>query len=153
MRPGITHIVLLLVLPCLAVASDTGKILEISGLWINEAPPVAKIHAAYLNIRNTSDEDITLERIESADYERVEIHESIVNKGRASMKAHDVLEVKANSTLKLQPGGFHLMLFTPSRRMLAGDSSSFTFYFDNHTQLVSSARVKKLAGTHSSHKH
>lgn len=144
---------LMFILPLLASAGATDKVIELGELWINEAPPVAKVHAAYLTIHNSSNLDIFLEKIESADYQRIEIHQSILDGEKATMKAHEKLEIKANSTLKMEPGALHLMLFTPSRRMLSGDTSTFTFHFSNKLQVTSDASVKKLSSVHSHHSH
>ena len=127
--------------------------LQINDVWISEAPPVAKVHAAYLAIHNGTERDTVLRKIESKDYERVEIHESVVSDGQARMKAHPQLIIPANSTMKFEPGGYHLMLINPVRRMRAGDKSGFVFYLDDNEVIEIDALVKKLDSVKMHHEH
>lgn len=125
----------------------------VTDMWISEAPPVAKVHAAYLTLVNNSDGGIVLEQIRSADYDRIEIHESVVDGQRASMRHHAELAIPAGSTVEFRPGGYHLMLFSPGRRLQAGNSVNFEFYFSSEIKLSVDASVRKrrLPETHQHH--
>ena len=39
--------------------------IQLEQFWINEAPPVSRVHAAYLEIQNNTGEKLTLSSIES----------------------------------------------------------------------------------------
>ena len=127
--------------------------IEIEGFWINEAPPVSSVHAAYLLVHNRADEDAVLNRVESPAYARVEIHQSTMNDDQVRMQAHEKLLIPARTSLEFKPGGFHLMLFNPASRMRAGDLAEFTFYLEGGGKLETSATVKKFDGAHAHHGH
>ena len=117
--------------------------ITISDLWISEAPPVAKIHAGYMTITNSSDDEIILKKIVSPDYARIEMHRSIVIDDRMKMKAHRQIVIPPKQIFRFQPGDYHLMLFGPRSRLLAGDKIMLTFHFDEHLQFSLSAPVRK----------
>ncbi len=127
--------------------------IKIEDFWINEAPPVSRVHAAYLHVYNQADNDAVLNSIESPAYARVEIHQSIVSDDRVRMQAHDKLAIPSRSNLEFKPGGFHLMLFDPVNKLQAGDEVKFTFYLEDGRQHEASATVKKFDGAHMHHHH
>ncbi len=123
--------------------ADSPAIL-VSDAWINEAPPVGKINAAYLFIKNNTDHAVTLDRIDSPDYERIEIHRSIVTDDIVRMQLQTQVDIAANSLLQFTPGDYHLMLFNPRKRFRAGESASLTLYFSDGEQISVEARVKRF---------
>ena len=149
MRRIIQMAVIVIFLPTLHVLANP-DVIKITDVWINEAPPVSMINAAYLLIANTGNQNMTLNKVSSPDYERIEIHRSVINDGRALMQMHTQLEIKANNRLQFTPGDFHLMLFNPGKLMRAGDTTSLTFHFSDGRQITVDAKVKnlKLENTH-----
>ena len=97
--------------------------------------PVAgmKMSAAYLSLTNNSDETIRISRVNSAQYESVQLHETTIENDVARMRSIAFLEIAAGETVTLQPGGKHLMLMRPtgpadtvSLRFLDGDNLILT---------------------------
>ena len=91
--------------------------------------PGMQMSAAYLSLTNRTDETIRISRVASAQYESVQLHESIVEDGIARMRAIPVLEIPSGETITLKRGGKHLMLMRPtgaaesvSLRFLDGDN-------------------------------
>ncbi|HED35465.1 MAG TPA: copper chaperone PCu(A)C [Gammaproteobacteria bacterium] len=114
---------------------------------VAEAPPGARVMAAFMEIHNSATQDIRIEQISSPDFERVEMHLSSENNGIASMQQQKFLTVKADSTLKLASGGYHLMLIKPAKRYFEGDSVTLGFSLSNGKTLKLSVPVKKTSGT------
>ena len=69
------------------------------------------------------------------------------------MYIQEVLNIPAHSELELKPGSYHIMLFTPSQRLKAGDKTECTMTFDNGTKLNIELEVKKAFEDHSHHEH
>jgi len=138
----------------IAAAKETTTI-KIEDVWIAEAPPVSKVHAGYLKLHNTSDTSIVLQGVSSDAYNSIEMHLSIERDGVASMRRMDEIVIDAGGTFEFKPGGYHLMLFTPSRRFKRGDHIGLNFRFDDGSTLTSTAMVKKHndAIDHSHHHH
>jgi hypothetical protein len=138
---------LLALAPALAWAHTDGGIV-IENAWVREAPPVAKMLAAYMTIENHTDKEHVLTGVTSASFKKVEMHKSMQKDGMATMQKQKQLTIPAGGEIKLQPGGYHLMLFNPSKPLKAGDEVSFTLTFANGSVTTITAKVKKATGGH-----
>lgn len=87
--------------------------------------------AAYMEIRNDGDADISLVGA-SGDVARVvEVHESAVEDGMMQMGEVDEVPVPAGETAQLQPGEFHVMLMELSRNLEPGDTFTLALQFED----------------------
>lgn len=125
-----------------ASAGIAGLVIEQA--WIAEAPPVSKVMAAYLTIRNTSSETINIIRAESESFSSIEFHETVHKDGLARMIRHDSLNIPADGELSLKRGGQHLMLFNPKKPFKAGDKVIIKLTTDNNSVETISVPVKKV---------
>lgn len=70
--------------------------------------------AAYLTIRNAGDLDDELTSVSTPVADMAHLHRTTISDdGRASMGSVSGLRIPAGSTLRLEPGGLHLMLMDP----------------------------------------
>lgn len=151
MRTGFLVAIIFYLLPAVQVNANSLAI-RVADAWISEAPPAAGIHAAYLLIENSTAQIITLWQIDSPDFERVEIHRSILKQGMARMELQPQVEIAAFAQFQFSPGDYHLMLFNPRKQLRAGDHTSFTLHFSDGIQIDVEAEVKRLQPNHS-HQH
>lgn len=105
---------LFVVLLIAACAPEPGPPLVISELDITRPMPGRSMSAGYLLLENRSDQPIDVTRIESPEFGRVEMHETVIEDGIARMRRMTVLEVPANGSVRLERGGRHLMLMQPA---------------------------------------
>jgi copper(I)-binding protein len=147
------HFPLLIIAAALSPAADADAILEIEDAWLAEAPPVSKVMAAYMEIENNSQQERKAVAMVCNDFSRTEFHRTIENDGVASMQHQPVLTIPAGSELKLEPGGYHVMLFNPVRRLLAGDSTKCSMEFDDGTTMDFKLDVRKTSVEDHSHHH
>lgn len=96
--------------------------LQVTDAWIREAPPGAGMLAGYLTLANTGDTPIVVEAVSSPAFAAVEIHQSLVEDGIARMLPVEALTVPPHGTLRLEPGGYHLMLMHPAQPLAAGEN-------------------------------
>ena len=134
------------------ITAHAGSALVFENVWIAEAPPVSKVQAAYMNIKNTGDKDQKLVSAKSDDFGSIEFHRTIEKEGMASMQHQPYLLVPAGGELTLKPGDYHMMLFRPARKLRAGDESSIQFQLADDSQVTVTAVVKK-ASAEDSHQH
>lgn len=125
----------------------------IDNAWLAEAPPVSRVLAAYMEIENRSTRDRQAIAIQCEAFEHAEFHRSVEQDGIARMQHLDRLEINAGSELKLAPGGYHVMLHNPARRLLAGDTTACSMAFDNGLSIRFELDVRKAASTDHSHHH
>jgi hypothetical protein len=119
------------------------KYLVIEDAWIAEAPPVSKVMVAYMRFNNAGTKAIEIIRAESDLYSSIEFHETIHENAMARMIRHDTLNIPANSKLELMPGGPHMMLFNPKKRLAAGDTVNIKLTTKNNKIKTVTVPVKK----------
>jgi len=102
--------------------------MDVTGGWVREAPPTSRVLAAYMQIINLTDADLTVTGITSPDFDSAELHRTVVEGGVASMLPVPELIVPAAGSVLLEPGGLHLMLFDPVRPLLQGDSVTLVLH-------------------------
>ena len=120
--------------------------LIISDSRIPEAPPGAQVMAGFMSIQNPTQQPIEITSVSSPAFNTVEMHLSKEVNGIAKMLPQKSLSIPANSTLALQPGGYHLMLIKPKQAMRDGDSVLIEFSLSNNTSLSLHTPVKKNNG-------
>lgn len=113
--------------PCIGAEKNTIDYLDVEDAWIAEAPPVSKVMVAYMNLSNRSDEAQQIVSATSDNYSSIEFHETVYEDGLARMIRHETLTLPGKSTVKLQRGGKHLMLFNPVKHLKAGDTITIRF--------------------------
>jgi copper(I)-binding protein len=131
-------IVTLLTLPAYA-----GGGVVVDGAWVREAPPGARMMAAYLAISNPGDTDARLVAVESPAFAHVMLHKSEMVDGMARMLHQDGLLIPAHSTVTLEPGSYHLMMPAPEPRLKAGDQVEFLLHFADDSCVAVTAVVTK----------
>lgn len=128
--------------------------LVVEDAWVREAPPGVSVMAAYMRVRNTGDQVVTITAASSATFERIEFHQTQQNDGRMKMQALQLLEVAANSDLLLEPGGRHMMLFAPRHSPKSGERLDIELRCASQGKIVAEFAVKKTpVNGNSAHQH
>lgn len=125
-----------------AIHADTSQIRFTKG-WIRHLPPVVPMRAGYVQINNNSKQAHEIIAFESEDFDRVELHETMIVDGAMSMMELDSLPLPANSTEELKPGGKHLMLIRPRQPLEIGQDVKLTVSFQDGTSQTIRFEVKK----------
>src|SRR5436305_11952665 len=100
----------LLALPVRAEEVKAGD-LVISQAWSRATPGGAKVAGGYLTIENKGTAPDRLIGGSADVAAKVQVHEMAVNNGVMTMRQLEQgLTVEAGKTVKLAPGGFHLMM-------------------------------------------
>lgn len=109
---------------CLLVASITAMSaapsIHVEQAWIRWLP--ANLPAAgYATIANDGDGVQRLTGVSSPDYGSVMLHRSRLAQGDSTMEMVDHLDIPAHGSVKLAPGGYHLMLSHATHPVKPGD--------------------------------
>ena len=126
-----------------AVRGEAGLVLH--DPWVRSASATATVMAAYLRIDNTADHPRVLTGVRSANFENVEVHNTVIEDGLARMIHQEKLEIPAQGSLAFLPGSYHLMLMGRKAPLQAGDQVELTLVFENGEELSATAVVR--AGT------
>ncbi len=134
----------ILFLFCLLAATRAGATeILVTDPWIREAPPSVRTLAAYMTISNTSTHAVGLESATSDDFEMVDIHRTETQEGMSHMMKQTGLQIKGGENVRLEPGGYHLMLMQPRRHLQADDTIILKLHFDNGEDISVAAVVRK----------
>jgi len=126
-------------------SNTSSPVLTFSDVWVRAAPPNAPSMAAYVNLINDSNKDITLTDVQSDAFAMAMIHDTRVNDGVASMHHIEELTVPANSRVTLQPLGKHMMLMNPKIELNIGDEIVLVLTDSNGQRYSVNAKVQKQA--------
>lgn len=111
--------------------ANAASTLKFENAWSPEAPPVAKVMAGYVKIKNTSDKDIKIVSAKSDAFSRVEIHRTEMKDGMMRMTKQDNLTIQANNNIELKAGGLHMMLMGKLKPIKTGSVIPVTLTLDN----------------------
>jgi len=145
----------LMLLTCLCTGEvwAAGPSLAVGDAWIREAPPGVAVLAGYLRLDNRGDKALVVEAIRSQDFERIELHRTVVEEGVARMLPVDRLEIPPGGSVSLEPGGMHLMLFNPGRPLRQDDRVAFSVELADNACQRFEAVVKRVSGDESLQHH
>jgi copper(I)-binding protein len=149
----VVMVIYLLMVGFATFASAADPELMIHDPWVREAPPNAKVLAGYLSIMNHAKHSATLVGAKSPQFEKVELHHTVMKEGMMKMVAQDSIEIPGGKTINFEPGGFHLMLIHPVKPLKAGDKVELMLNFDEGGAMKVSAIVKKGEGGEGSAHH
>ena len=106
-----------------------GDVVAIMNAWVKEAHPDAKVNAGYMTLVNVGADEVTLVKVESQAFEKVEVHEMAMVDGLMTMRELTDLSIPANGQVQFQPGGMHLMLMGPRENLTPGQVVDMTLTF------------------------
>ncbi|SDS12592.1 copper chaperone PCu(A)C [Bradyrhizobium canariense] len=105
--------------------------LVITQAWSRATPNGAKIGSGYLTIENKGSTPDRLVGVSADIAGKVEVHEMATNNGVMTMRPLDKgLTIDPGKTVKLAPGGNHLMLFDLKAPLKQGDKLPVTLKFE-----------------------
>ncbi|KWV57298.1 hypothetical protein AS156_38940 [Bradyrhizobium macuxiense] len=155
--------VLVLAAPASAEDVKAGD-LVITQAWTRATPSGAKIGGGYLTIENKGTVPDRLVGGSGDVAGKIEIHEMSMNNGVMKMRPLDKgLTIEPGKTVKLAPGGYHLMMFDLKNPLKQGDKVPVTLEFERAGKVTVSLDVQAVGaqapggddhsghGDHSSH--
>lgn len=96
--------------------------LKVDSAWIREAPANATSLAGYAVLKNTGAKALSVVSMQSAAFDKIELHESLTENGVAKMRAIDKLEIAPGGKVEFAPSGKHFMLLNPKPGLRSGDA-------------------------------
>ncbi|HEV3180177.1 MAG TPA: copper chaperone PCu(A)C [Steroidobacteraceae bacterium] len=132
---------------CLALlccgARAQAPALSASDVWVR-ATPGSEVAAAYLTLHNGGPQPIVITGVRSARAAQAMIHESSVAGGHSRMRPRQRLRVGAGETLRLAPGGLHVMLQGLTRPLTPGEEVPLLLLLEGGASLAVTAHVRAL---------
>jgi copper(I)-binding protein len=105
--------------------------LRIESAWARATPSGAKVGGAFVTLLNTGDAPDRLVSASAGVAERVELHTHIMDRNVMRMReVEGGIALPQGETVKLQPGGLHIMLLGLKQGLTAGSRFSLTLIFE-----------------------
>ncbi len=128
--------------------------LTIDHPWARATVAGQTVAAGYLTIRNKGAGADRLVGAESAAAQRVEMHVTTIDRDVARMREVKSFELLPGATLRLAPGGNHLMLLGLKRPLKTGERIPVTLRFERAGELGVEFAVEATSrGAAAAHKH
>jgi len=143
---------LLLATSSVVMAQSGPDPLRFNDPWLRGSVPGQKNGAGYVTIHNTGARPLALMSVESGRADRVELHTVIREGGVAKMREVEEINIPAAGSVKLAPGGYHIMFIGLTSPFKAGETIPLKLNFEGGYQDVVDFTVKSPTHTGDSNK-
>ncbi|MCP5230948.1 MAG: copper chaperone PCu(A)C [Zoogloeaceae bacterium] len=133
-----------LTVPALAADSAADRI-EISDAWARAMPPMQPTSAMFLTLKNKDAVEHALIAADSDVARSVELHTHIMEEGVARMRQVERIDIPANGSASLAPGGFHVMLIGLHAPLKEGEALSATLTFEDGSTKTLAVPIRGLS--------
>jgi periplasmic copper chaperone A len=123
----------------------------VSDPYARAVPPGQPNSGVFMTLTNPSKEAHALVSAQSPAAKKVELHTTVKEGEMMKMRPVDRIEVPAGGTVKLMPGGLHVMLIGLNGALAAGDDVDLTLSFEDGTQTKVKAPVRTLTPMPAAH--
>lgn len=145
--------------PLLLVGCAEPQPLYVDGASISVAANADSPSAGYFTVHG-GPEAVQLRAVTMDVAHRVEMHESVMDKGMMTMRPMEQVDIPAKSSVTFAPGGRHVMIFGLNPAVAKAGKADMTLIFSNGDRLIVTAAVraqgaaipaKDTAGGHEGH--
>ena len=125
-------------LVCAAVQAQSP--VDVSNAWARATVPAQTVGGVYLEIRSPI--PAKLVRAASPVAGRTELHKMSMENGVMKMSPVDAIDLPAGQSVKLAPGGLHVMLLDLKRPLKAGESVPLALTVERADKSQSTIEIK-----------
>jgi copper(I)-binding protein len=117
--------------------------ITVTDAWVRAIPGSA-VAAAYFTAHNIGTHPETIVGIRSSVAASAMIHETTLVGTQSTMRPHEQLPLAAGQTVRLSPGGVHVMLVDLKQALNPGDQVQLVLLLASGTSVAVTARVRPL---------
>jgi len=122
---------------------------EVKEPYARATPVNTPNSAVFMTLENTTNKNISLEMAWCYDIvQAAELHTSEIKDGIRTMHKVEKIDIPANSSIVLKPGGFHIMLIGLKKPLEVGKTIDINLGFSNGTGQTIKAEVKDIMHHH-----
>jgi len=134
-------------------AGTSAEDVQAEGAYVRAVPPGQPNSAAFMSLTNKGETDHVLVAAESNVSKVAELHTHSMEGGMMKMRPVEKIDLPAGETVKLQPGGLHIMLIGLTRQLSPGEDVEITLIFEDGSRASLQAPVKTVQQTMEEHHH
>jgi copper(I)-binding protein len=126
---------------------------QIENGWIRAVPPQLTLTAAYMQLKNLTEQKLTLVGASTPAFAKVEMHQTVFEDNMVRMVPVEKLVISPQEVVMFKPKSLHFMLIDRQQPLTVGDTVTLTLQFEgNKTQTVK-LEVKEENGKDNPHSH
>ena len=130
--------------------SDHGKI-KIKDPWARAS--ISKNGVSYLEIMNHGNHAEKLVGVAAPIAKRVELHTHKNDSGIMRMRQIKSIPLPPNGTVKLKPGGHHVMMIGLNRKLKMGEEFPLTLFFEKSGNITVTVKIRHAGALGKTPKH
>ncbi|PLA74548.1 hypothetical protein CYQ88_05565 [Hydrogenovibrio sp. SC-1] len=127
-----------------AHAQTAADAIEVDDAYVRIAPPNALATAAFMELENESNDDHALVSAKTTINQTTELHTHINDNGVMKMRQVSQIDLPADQEVKLQPGGFHIMLIGLNAPIQEGQHIQIELKFEDGSTKTISAKSRSM---------
>jgi len=124
-----------------SLASDSVMVVD---PYVRAVPPGQTVSAAFMQLANNSGVKRTIVSASSPVSKVAELHSHVQENGMMKMRRIESMEIPANETTVLQPGGLHIMLIGLHEQLRLNQKVPLTLTFADGSSKSIEAPVRKI---------
>ena len=128
---------------CASRPSGSLQWIVVEEAWVRPAPMEEGNAAAYMVIRNNDDVVDVLTGAEADFATSVELHQTTAEGEMMHMMPVEQINIPAKGRVRLEPGGYHIMLMGLNETLKVGDTVTLTLHFQRAGDVVVQAEVRE----------
>ena len=137
-------------------AAHAADLVKVLNPWARATVPGQTVGGVYMEI--VARENLRLVSVKSTAAETAQVHQMKMENGMMRMRAVPFLELPAGKPVRLEPGGYHVMLFDLKHSLVTGQKLKLELTFEDaakrrHRVPVEAMIRDRDAGTASGHDH
>ncbi len=147
MKPSILSAIAFSILAGLPAVSSAGsQDVVFEGAWSRASIGTSRPGAAYMTLRNTGSDPVTLTGLKTPLAMMPDIHETKTDaNGVSSMSPAGDIMIPPGETVSLEPGGLHAMLMRLQIKMVEGETFPLTLNFADGGMLTVDVPILGIA--------
>ncbi len=132
---------------------STNSSIEVCDVWTRPKTQSSTAGGVFLTLKNTDKKEAFLISASTPIAARVELHDHIMENDVMKMREVPSIAIPAGGTVKLQPGGLHVMFFGVKQALKPGDTFPLTLNFKNTKSITVQVSVMKISHDPNKHHH
>jgi hypothetical protein len=124
-------------------AQNGADTIVVTEAWARATPPGASVGAIYLTIENRGAAEVRVISVASSAANSAMLHATVEEDGISQMRESEG-RIAPSGTLKMEPGGTHIMLMGLSKPLMEGETVEVTLSFDKAGKVTINATVAPI---------
>ena len=110
-------------------AAHAADVVRVLNPWVRATVPGQKVGGVYMEI--VARENLRLVSVKSTAAETAQVHQMKMENGMMRMRAVPFLELPGGKPVRLEPGGYHIMLFDLKQSLVTGRKLKLELTFED----------------------